>query len=151
MPHVSLWDKVIIDLITFISRAMAQLTHLHLSVLSSGTTTGTVPPECFPVVLLPRKPRRVFFASDVEVMMHTSFLPFPGVEPDSLDRPLPSRASLLPSVPDADANHGQNVFVIVPPGYELFPCADPFDDEDVLLMPRFPSLPAPPGFYPIDT
>ena len=113
MLHVSLWGKVITDLITFVNRAMAlaQLTHLHLSVPSSGTTTGMVPPECFPVVPLPHKPHRVSFASDVEVMVSPSTLLSPGVEPDSPDRPLPSRASLLPSVPDADSNHGQDVFV----------------------------------------
>ena len=151
MPHVSLWGKVIRDIIAFVNRAMAvaQLTHLYLSVPSSGMTTETVPPECFPVDPLPRKPRRVSFASDVEVMVSPSTLPSPGVEPDSPDRPLPSRASSLSSVPNADLNHGQDVFVIAPPAYVLFPFSDPFDDEDMLLMPQFPSLPAPPGFVTI--
>ena len=131
--------------------AVPQLTHLHLSVPSSGTTAEMVPPECFLIVLLPRKVRRVSFASDVEVMVSPSTLPSSGVEADSPDRPLPSRASLLPPVPDADSNHGQDVFVIAPPAYVLFQFADPFDDEDMLLMPQLPSLPAPPGFAPIDT
>ena len=80
MPHVSLQGKVISDLIVFVHRAMAvaQMTHLHLSVPSSRTTTITVPPECFPVVPVPHKPRRVSFASDVEVMLSTSTLPLRG-------------------------------------------------------------------------
>ena len=113
MPHVSLRGKVITYLITFVNRAMAvaQLTHLHLSVSSSGMTTGMAPPECFPVVPLPHKPHRVSVASDVEVMVTPSTLLSPGVEPECPDRPLPSRASLLPSVPDADLYHRQDVFV----------------------------------------
>ena len=87
MPHVSLRGKVITYLIAFVyfhrAMAVAQLTHLHLLVPSSGTTTGTVPPECFPVVPFPRKPRRISFASDVEVMVSPSTLPTPGAEPDS--------------------------------------------------------------------
>ena len=149
MPHVSLWGKVISDRIVFVHRAMAvaQLTHLHLLVPSSGMTTGTVPPECFPVVPVPRKPRGVSFASDVEVMLSTSTLPSPGAEPDSPDQPLPSQTALLSSAPDDDSNHGQDVFVITPPAYVLFPFADPLDDEDMLLRPQFPSLP---GFATID-
>ena len=149
MPQVSLWGKVISDRIVFVHRAMAvaQLTHLHLLVPSSGMTTGTVPPECFPVVPVPRKPRGVSFASDVEVMLSTSTLPSPGAEPDSPDQPLPSQTALLSSAPDDDSNHGQDVFVITPPAYVLFPFADPLDDEDMLSRPQFPSLP---GFATID-
>ena len=80
----------------------------------------------------------------------TSTRPSPGAEPDSPDQPLPSQASLLLSAQDDDSNHGQGVFVITPPAYVLFPFADPFDDENMLLRPQFPSLLAPPGFAPID-
>ena len=36
--------------------------------------------------------------------------------------------------------------MITPPAYSLFPFADPFEDEDKWLTPRFPPLPVPPGF-----
>ena len=70
MPHVSLRDKAMGKLSAFVNRAMvvAQLTHLHLSIPSSETTTESVPPECVPVVPLPRKSLMVSFASDVEVI-----------------------------------------------------------------------------------
>ena len=122
--------------------AVAQLTHLHLSVASFGMTTGTVPPECFPVVPVPRKPRRVSFASDVEVMLSTSTLPSPGAEPDSPDQPVSDALAFICT--------GQDVFVITPPAYVLFTFANPFYDEDMLLRPQFPALPAPSGFSTID-
>ena len=83
-----------------------------------------VPTECFPVVPLPRKSRRVSFFSDVEVMVSPSTFPSPGLYRILLIDHY-RQASLLPSVPDADSNHGQDVFVIVPPPYVLFPFADP--------------------------
>ena len=57
---------------------------------------------------------------------------------------------LLSSTLDDDSNHGHDVFVITPRAYVLFPFADPFDDEDMLLRLQCPSLLAPPGFAAID-
>ena len=50
MPHVCLQDGVIRKLLAFVHRpmAIAQLTHLHLTVPSSGTTSGLVHPDSFP-------------------------------------------------------------------------------------------------------
>ena len=51
--------------------AIAQLIHLHLTVPSSGMTTGLVPPAVFPLVPLTRQmagPPRVSFAENVEVI-----------------------------------------------------------------------------------
>ena len=72
MPHVSLQGKVVASLIMFVHRAMAiaQLTHLHLAIPSSGTTTKPVPLECYLVVPLSRQPVwpvKVSFAEDVEI------------------------------------------------------------------------------------
>ena len=136
MPHVSLRGKVIYHK----SHRVCSLgdgggpIDLYLLATSSGSTTRTVAPECFPVFPFPHKSRRVSFASDVEVMVSPSTLPSPEVEPDSPDRPLPSRASLLSSVPDTDSNQGQDVFVITLPAYVLFPFPDP-----LMMMPQLPS------------
>ena len=48
MPHVSLRGKVISNLIGFVNRAMAvaKLTHLHLTIPSSESTTGPVKEGC---------------------------------------------------------------------------------------------------------
>ena len=95
MPHVSLRGKVVGNLITFVNRALAiaQLTHLHLTIPSSGTTTEPVPLDCVPVVPLPRKPVKpvkVSFAEDMEVIGSPPTFPSPGEEPDSPDRSLPN-------------------------------------------------------------
>ena len=55
---------VISKLLSLVARAMAiaQLTHLHISIPASGSAVGAVPEECFPSVPLPRvsmDPRRV--------------------------------------------------------------------------------------------
>ena len=51
--------------------AIAQLTHLHLTIPSSGSTSEPVPSECYLVVPLSRESaisRRVSFARDVAVL-----------------------------------------------------------------------------------
>ena len=60
-------------LISFVGRAMAiaQLTHLHISIPASGAPPGQVPEECFPRGTLSRglmDPRRVAFASGVTIL-----------------------------------------------------------------------------------
>ena len=144
MPHVSLRGKVVRNFIMFVNRVMtiSQLTHLHLSIPSSGTTSEPLPPDCFPVVPLPRKPIKsvkVSFAKDVEVIGSPPTLPSLGEEPDYPDQSLPNNV----------LNHDQDIFAIAPPTYVLFPFVDPSDDEDMLSPPRFPYLSAPPGFAPI--
>ena len=96
MPHVSLQGKVIRNLITFVHRTMAiaQLTRLHLTIPSSGMTTEPVPPDCFPIVPLTRKPagpNKVSFAADVEVIGSPPNLSSPEEEPDSPDQSLPAQ------------------------------------------------------------
>ena len=58
-PHPALGGGgggVINKLLSLVDRAMAiaQLTHLHISVPASGSPPGAVPEECFPSVPLPR-------------------------------------------------------------------------------------------------
>ena len=51
--------------------AIAQLTHLHISIPASGAPSGEVPEECFPSVPLSRgsaDPHRVSFAGAVTVL-----------------------------------------------------------------------------------
>ena len=89
---------------------------------------------------------KVSFASDVEVMESQPNLPSPGEVPDSPDWPVPNRESLLWSNPSDALNHEQPAFTIATPAYALFPFADPFDEGVMWSTPRYPSLPAPPGF-----
>ena len=86
MPHVSLQGKVMAKLHAFVNRTMVvtQLTHLHLSIPSSGMTTEPMSPECFPVVPLPRKSPKVSFTSDVEVIESQPTLLSPGEVPSVL-------------------------------------------------------------------
>ena len=66
--------------------AIAQLTHLHLTVSSSGTTSGLVHPDAFPIVQLTRKlvgQNKVSLAENVEVFEPSPPLSPPGEEPNS--------------------------------------------------------------------
>ena len=74
-PHPALGGGrgVINHLIALVGRAVAiaQLTHLHISIPASGALPGEVPEECFPHGPLsrgPADPRRVSFASGVTVL-----------------------------------------------------------------------------------
>ena len=70
-PHPALRDGVIPRLLSGVCRAMAiaRLTHLRLSIPSSGAPPGHVPTSCFPdavtPVAQPLPPPRVSFAEEV--------------------------------------------------------------------------------------
>ena len=72
-PHPGLRDGVIPRLLSCVGQAMAiaRLTHLRISIPSSGAPPGQVPAECFPgetaPVTQPRR-RRVSFADGVTVL-----------------------------------------------------------------------------------
>ena len=88
LPHPPLWVGVLRQLIRFVNRAMtiAWLTHLHITIPSSGSTSEPVPPECFPVVPLARRavlPHWVSFARDVSVIDSLLLLFSPVEEPES--------------------------------------------------------------------
>ena len=76
-PHPALrgggGGGVLPRLLSFVTGAMAiaQLTHLHISIPASGAPPGRVPEECFPCSAPSRgstDPRRVSFASVVSVL-----------------------------------------------------------------------------------
>ena len=143
MPHVSL-TKVIQNLLAFVHRVMVitQLTHLHLTIPSSGSTTEPVPLECFLIVPLRRRsdgPPRVSFAVHLEVIRSPLNLSSLGEQLDPPDQ----------SLQEDTLHHDRVAVMIAPPTYVLFPSVDPFEEEELLSPPRFPFLLAPPGFAPL--
>ena len=126
LPHPALRGGVMKKLLAFVNRTMsiAQLTHLHLSIPSSGTTSRPVPPECFPVVLLSRRPaasHRVSFAEDIDVI-GSSPLIYPVGEPESI-----TKSALVDTGP---LERGD--ITIAQLTYVLFPTDDPFDGSHLL-------------------
>ena len=71
-PHPALHDGVIPRLLSCVVRAMAitRLTHLRISISSSGAPPGQVPPECFPGKTAPVQQcrRRVSFADEIIIL-----------------------------------------------------------------------------------
>ena len=72
-PHPALRDGVIPRLLSCVCRAMAiaRLTHLRISIPSSGAPPGQVPAECFPEETTPvsqSRRRRVSFADEVTML-----------------------------------------------------------------------------------
>ena len=103
-----------------------------------------MPPEVFPLVPLTRQlagSPRVSFAENVEVIGSSPALSSPEEEMFS-----PEEA---PDSPDVSIQHVPDVITIAPPTYELFPFADPFEDLELFVTPRFPYLPPPPGYAAI--
>ena len=107
--------------------AITQLTHLHLTIPSSGSTMEPVPPECF----------------QTQVGWITQDLLCRACSSDwreELDSP-------EKSLPEDTLHHDREAAMIAPPTYVL--SVDPFEEEELLSPPRFPFLPAPPGFAPL--
>ena len=145
MPHVSVRDGVIRKLLVFVHRTMKITQLTHLTVPSSGTTSELVHPDSFPIIHLTRKPvgpNKVSFAENVEVIGPSPPLSPWGEEPNS-----PGEAQ---DSPDDTSQHVRDVITIVPPTYELFPFMNPFEDPELFSPLHFQSLPAPPGFAPIN-
>ena len=114
---------------------IALLTHLHIAI-------PTVPPECFPVVPLAWRavlPRRVSFARNVSIIDSSPLKFSPVEEPES---------PLVPLDTDLDTTEREDI-QIATPTYVLFPGSDPFVDLIDISPPRFPYLPALPGYAPI--
>ena len=77
--------------------AIAELTHLHITIPASGSVTEAVPEDCFPHVPLPRvlvSFRRVSFASKVTVL-GTVPESLADREPTSLGPPAPPEPVLV--------------------------------------------------------
>ena len=124
--------EVINKLLSLVGRAMAiaQLTHLHISIPASGAPPGEVPEDCFPSVSLSRvstESRRISFASAITVL---------GAEPDSeqspervpVDRPtIQFHDPVCPDIPEMDDMDESGEISVVPeavlpppPGFEQF-------------------------------
>ena len=78
LPHPALRGGVIPKLLSFVGQAMAiaQLTQLRISILSSGAPPGEVPADCFPSVdssAVTMAPRRVTFAPDIPTPMEDTY------------------------------------------------------------------------------
>ena len=153
---MSLRETIITKLTACAQRAMAvaQLTSLHLSIPSSGTTSTPGRLESAPVSPVPlRIPRHtpftVSFAPDVDVIVSTPARTSRMVGPVSHDLLQSSQEFSLPIYRCDWLNPVPAAITVTLPAYVLFPFADPFDGEDMLSTLRFPPLPAPPGFAPI--
>ena len=82
LPHPALREGVVPKLLSFVDRAMAiaQLTHLRISIPASGTPPGKVPADCFPGVVRPTGAavtRRVSFAPE-ESTLEIEMTPAPA-------------------------------------------------------------------------
>ena len=85
-PHPALRDGVIPRLLSYVGRAMAiaRLTHLRISIPSSGAPSGQVPVECFPEATAPvsqSRRRRMSFAEEVTTLNAEESPEFSPVSP----------------------------------------------------------------------
>ena len=115
--------------------AIARLTHLHLTVPSSGSILEPVPGECYPVVPLPRELMiscRVSFAREVAIIESTPLSCSPAEAPDSLAAPSTGDPAPL-----------DQVFIqFNQPHYMLFLREEPMDDSDGVSTPSVTSCSA---------
>ena len=83
-------------------------------------------------------PHQVLFAWDMSIIDSSPLLFSPVEEPES---------ALVHLDMDLDTTKREDI-QIATPTYVLFPGSDPFVDLIAISPPRFPYLPAPPGFAP---
>ena len=105
-PHPALRDGVIPRLLSGVGRAMAiaRLTHLRISIPSSGAPAGQVPMECFPLATAPvsqARRRRVSFANEVTTLNAEEITTLKADE--SPEFPPMSPPQILPVVMQEDA------------------------------------------------
>ena len=145
-PHPALRDGVIPRLLSCVCRAMAiaRLTHLKISIPSSGAPPGQVSAECFPggtPLVTPSLRRRVSFADEVTMLGDedspecSPVLPpliFPVVVEEVVDVPEPEA---LPSL-------------ILPVVEEFNSSAPVVTRVDLVPIATGSGLPPPPGFSP---
>ena len=77
LPHLALRGGVVVKSLSFVSRAIAiaRLTHLRISVPSSGASPGKVPNDCFPETDIPAvttTSKRVTFAPLIQTTMEVT-------------------------------------------------------------------------------
>ena len=106
-PHQALRDGVIPRLLSCVCRAMAiaQLTHLKISIPSSGAPPGQVPAECFPggtpLVPQPRR-RQVSFTDEVTMLGEEESPEYSQVVPPLI---LPVVVEEVVDVSESEAHH----------------------------------------------
>ena len=118
--------------------AIAQLTHLHLTIPSSRSISEPVPGECYPVVLLPQESvisRLVSFAQEIAIIESTPLSGSLAEAPDSLTEA--ATGDLKP--PD------WGIIQFNQPDYMLFPREEPMDDSDCLSLSLSQIDRVPPG------
>ena len=144
-PHPALRNGVIPRLLSCVSQAMAiaQLTHLRISIPASGAPPGQVPADCFPGgaphVQQPNQ-RRVLFADEVTMLGNAELsvcspkpesppLILPVVEEEISEAPVGESIELVPSAPATS--------LPPPPGFSPFswPVDDGRMDVDDLCFP----------------
>ena len=146
-PHPALRDSVVSRLLSCVGRAIAiaQITHLRISIPSSGAPPGQVPAECFPggaPQVRPLSCRHVSFADEVTMLGDADS---PVCLPEAELPPL-----ILPVVVEGISNA---------PEPESLPLILPVVVEDSSIAPVVEmielgppamgsSLPPPPGFSP---
>ena len=145
-PHPALQDGVVARLLSCVCRAMAiaQLTHLRISIPSSGAPPGQVPAECFPGAPMcgHRAVTILSFADGVTILGDAES---PGCSPKGELLPL-----ILPVVVEeiSHAPEPESPPLIVPVVVEDSSVA--LVEEVIELVPSAlgSSLPPPPGFSP---
>ena len=122
LPHPALREGIIPRLLSFVDRAMAiaQLTHLRISIPESGAPPGEVPADCFPGAVTSADaaaPRRVSFSPEVSIL--TEEMPSEPADtafpPDDRDVTMTDDAIRPPAPPATSIKT-----VSPPPGFPQF-------------------------------
>ena len=122
LPHPALRGGVIPKLLSFVGRAMAiaQLTHLRISVPLSGAPPGEVPVDCFPntdTSAATIAPRRVTFAPVIPTPMEDTELQWTDTDCPPADRCVTvTDAENRPTTPPETSEKT----ILPPPGFPQF-------------------------------
>ena len=122
LPHPALREGVVAKLLSLVSRAMAiaRLTHLRISVPSSGASPGKVPNDCFPGTDIPAvttTSKRVTFAPLIQTTMEVTDpqmtdIDSPPAEECTVAMNTESGPTKLPMIPE--------MTISPPPGFPQF-------------------------------
>ena len=139
LPHLALREGRITKLLSFVNRAMviARLTHLRITIPSSGNPPGEVPSECFPKIEEPgvtQTPKRVTFASVIQSTTGEMDAPTTDKVETPTDKPM---MSISEKTVEPKAQETKEELLVPPPGFRPFqwPQADWEDIGDATLDP----------------
>ena len=136
-PHPALRDSVIPRLLSCVCRAttIARLTHLKISIPSSGAPPGQVPAECFPWSVMPR----VSFADEVTMLGEEDSPECSPVFPPLILPVVVEEVVDVPALPS-----------LILPVVEEFNSGAPVATRvDLVPFATVSGLPPPPGFSPM--